>query len=115
MTEHTPGPWIYHGSVHEIGTTYRESDRLWAGSVSPYQSSRPYRGTICHIQSCDHIPNGISRDEARANARLIAAAPDMLDALRRCLNYIESTEGEFGIQMESGDIARAAIAKAEGK
>jgi hypothetical protein len=47
-----------------------------------------------------------------ANARLIAAAPEMLDALKDALNYLENTEGEFGITLNCADAARAAIAKA---
>ena len=49
-----------------------------------------------------------------ANARLIAAAPDMLAALEQCLNFIENTESELGIDLSSGFAARAAIAKARG-
>lgn len=46
----------------------------------------------------------------------LAASPyaECVEALRRCLNYIENTEGEFGITMESGDMARAALAKLDG-
>lgn len=58
------------------------------------------------------VPN----DVATANAKLIALAPRMAEeivrlreALRRCLNFIENTEGELGITLESGDIARAAL------
>lgn len=54
-------------------------------------------------------------DRATANAHLIAAAPDLLIAVQRCLNFIEGTEAEFGEEFECGNIARAAIAKAEGR
>lgn len=39
---------------------------------------------------------------------------DLLEALRRCLNYLENNESEFGITLDSADAARAAIAKVEG-
>ena len=52
---------------------------------------------------------------AEANANLIAAAPDLYDALDRCLNFIENTEGEIGATLECGDKARAALAKACGE
>lgn len=53
--------------------------------------------------------------EATANARLIAAAPDLLEAARRALNFIQNTEGEFGDNLPSGDALRAAIARATGE
>ena len=53
------------------------------------------------------------RDCARApNARLIAAAPELLEAAQVALNYIENTESELGITLRSAEMLRAAIAKA---
>lgn len=43
-----------------------------------------------------------------------AAAPDLLEALERCLNFIENTESEMGETLPCGDYARAAIACAKG-
>jgi len=48
------------------------------------------------------------------DARLIAAAPDMLEACRRALSYIERDEAAHGREFGEGNIIRAAIAKAEG-
>lgn len=45
----------------------------------------------------------------KAAAHLIAAAPDLLDALQ---NLLAVHEGEGGTRYHAGDIARAAIAKA---
>ncbi len=56
----------------------------------------------------------IAETDSEANARLFAAAPDLLVAVQRCLNFIEGTEAEFGENFECGDMARAAIAKAIG-
>lgn len=89
MTDHTPAPWSYCGDFVRAG------DGL-------YVIAQCYSG-------CD-----TGRAEARANARLIAAAPEMLAALEHCLNFIANTEGELGITLDSGDAARAAIAKAKG-
>jgi hypothetical protein len=52
----------------------------------------------------------IDAAEARANARLIVAAPDLLEALIRLLNipYIDTESGD------ACDQARAAIAKTKG-
>lgn len=49
-----------------------------------------------------------------ANDRLIAAAPELLEAALKALNFIENTESEMGEALSSGDSLRAAIAKAGG-
>jgi hypothetical protein len=55
-------------------------------------------------------------DEARANARLIAAAPSLLSALQDIANYTSATHAECAAKVldENANIARAAIAKATG-
>ena len=57
-------------------------------------------------------------DEARANARLIAAAPDLLEALKEVQHAIDRTgsaqDAAFEI-LETCHRWRAAIAKAEGR
>lgn len=50
--------------------------------------------------------------EATAYVRLFRAAPDLLAAARKALNYIENTEGELDITLDSGDDLRAAIRRA---
>jgi hypothetical protein len=67
----------------------------------------------------------IVRAEAKANARLIAAAPDLLEALESAWLWMENqADGQskgghatFDLLMlrEQRDIARAAIAKATGE
>lgn len=54
-------------------------------------------------------PNGIDTSEFYANARLIAAAPDLLKALEHIL------KGALSLPRFSEEQARAAIAKATGK
>jgi hypothetical protein len=54
--------------------------------------------------------------EREANARLIAAAPDILEALETCLEFIEDAnivEAQWGL--EPVKAAKSAIAKATGK
>ena len=56
--------------------------------------------------------NGITRDQAIANARLIANAPTLLQALKGlewACNGVEYMEDEYAVQLA---IARAAIAAA---
>lgn len=45
--------------------------------------------------------------------RLFSAAPELLAAAKSALNFISNTEGELGIALESGDLLRAVIEKAE--
>jgi hypothetical protein len=80
MNEHTPGPWKTNGD--------------------PYVSTADGKRSIAF---CDTR----QAHEDRANARLIAAAPELLSALRQ----IE--RGEY-CEGEERKIASAAIAKATG-
>lgn len=60
-------------------------------------------------------------EQGMADARLAAAAPELLEALERALNFGLNTQSEFGIVDGSEDefqfvkLARAAIAKARGE
>lgn len=93
-TKHTPRPW----------------EACDVGDYSDYDGRcRVILGNDLRIAVVlgDH-------DESAANARLIAAAPDLLEALERCLNFIENTESEIGETLPCGEYARAAIAKAKG-
>lgn len=89
-TTHTQGPWLCSGT-----------------SVSNPQANRP-NAIICDVSGWGN------RDEAEqiANARLIAAAPDLLAALEDMLNL---TLDEDDIAVSSRITkARAAINKAKG-
>ena len=60
------------------------------------------------------------KDEAEANARLIAAAPELLEALEMCIKFIEKTKftKEFGEHFEKNfnwHLAQRALTKAKGE
>ena len=60
-----------------------------------------------------HRPEGLSQQEQESNARLIAAAPEMLTALEEVLDLFEWSES--GSKHEAAyDAARNVIAKARG-
>lgn len=63
-------------------------------------------------------PESITSIRKKANARLIAAAPDMLEALYNALPYVEDAldDNAFKPGVVAGHVSkiRAAIAKAEG-
>lgn len=106
---HIPGPWKITG-----GQLWEGEDKniQWAGWIEPALDDHAvYIGSIAHVQSATHI-KGISCEEAEATARLIAAAPDLLDAAKgaeRILKdmYLEGFEYSFRFLSE-------AIAKADG-
>lgn len=58
--------------------------------------------------------SGESIEESRANARLVAAAPDLLAALRNLIELVEVRAPEAA-RWPDVEAARQAIAKAEGR
>jgi hypothetical protein len=83
--------------------------KAWAQKFATFVKNTP----ICAIGGDTEDPR--EDQEALANARLIAAAPEMLEALRAMLGYSERTTDTSCRCVEAEDKARAAIAKAEGR
>ena len=109
-TEHTPGPWdtkiVDYGDMKEVEAI-----------VSPAAAYTP-RDTFFVV-----LPGAIvgrSLDECDANARLIAAAPELLASLESLFEHCAMVHrhwGEGSNQKEADAAqaaARAAIAKAKG-
>lgn len=96
-TQHTPGPWYIKRIGNEIN----------AGSWEILcQLDDSFVAQLYRI-------NKIPHKEVKANARLIAAAPELLKAL----NMIVNTENQDYITTvrTMREIAKQAIAKAEGR
>jgi len=75
---------------------------------APKTKDQPAGATyICQLDTC-----AVSDEEAQANARLIAAAPELLEALKNCVvdakQKLTKTE-----RLERIKYAESAIAKAE--
>lgn len=87
MPQHTPGPWEVVEYEAEEGDFWKEIEP----DVACVRKGR----------------------EAIANARLIAAAPDLLAALKALAKEVFGCYGNA--HQAQMDMARAAIAKAEGK
>ena len=103
----TAGPWgIVNGGTCAIGDTTH-----YTCEIDPDANSEGYRGSICRVQSCDHIEGAIHIDEAESNASLISAAPDLYDALAAIIN----DGGNFAMTHETHRKSRAALAKALGE
>ena len=88
MNKHTPGPW----------------NRI-KGDRNVYSAA----GTVCKNPAI--LGGGSAAANWEANARLIAAAPDLLDALSEIIN----DGGKFVMTHETHRKARAAIARARGE
>lgn len=92
MSEPTPGPWTIFHETHVMG-----GDRLVAACGGYVNSAYP------------------AHDTNAANARLIAAAPDMREVLLDILGWVSRNDGWEVMPKLLREKARAAIAKAEGK
>jgi hypothetical protein len=97
-TQHTPGPWF----ENVVPTS--------AGSAITIQSA-DHRIAIIYVDGIrkgidDELPRSI---ENRANARLIAAAPDLLEALQ---GFQKAWDENRLLTSDEAASIRAAIAKA---
>ena len=96
MSKHTPGPWLIEAQNSHTGAiaTVHNTTDVWV-----------------EIWSENWIVTGMGPEEQSANARLIAAAPDLLEALQRAVDLL----ARYPKHDEAWRQARAAIAKATGK
>ena len=94
MSKHTPGPWRI-SSAPPPGVDLR--------IVAPCPSEQEPLGELFVAE----------RIGARADARLMAASPDLLEALRWLQDWAWTDPDAPG-DLFARDVARAAIAKAEG-
>jgi hypothetical protein len=92
--EHTPGPWTVEGT--QIYAPWGDKRRVIAKTGQTYAWGDGYA-------------------MAEADARLIAAAPDLLAALQEGLRERPSKPGVIAEYWDWMDMARAAIAKAIGE
>lgn len=101
MPKHTPGPWETLGTIVQAPGIF---------------------GADLHVASAPDRP--VTADEIEANARLIAAAPDLLAALKELVadEWSYYSDKALEAQLAKGNemvrpyiAARKAIARAEGK
>lgn len=89
MMKHTKGPWV---------VAYKDKNGQCVVSAAHFE-----------IATCWHHCVSSIEEEMHANAKLISAAPEMLEALQ----YLMTAHGE---QLHDAfDMARKAIAKATGE
>lgn len=80
----------------------------------PWKCSKKFDFVVVS-ENEEEIADASYGEYPQANTSLIAAAPDLYDALKSCLNFMENTESELGFSLESADQARAALTKARGE
>lgn len=95
--KHTPGPWNLHKHAFACVTSEKMMVANCAVTTSNIEDLQPTQ---------------------MANARLIAAAPDLLEAVAGLIRLSEAIRHSVGLgknQLERIERAKAAIAKAEGR
>ena len=134
MSNHTPGPWFiwkalalekeddYTQDEIDAMLAHNETHEIFAGTPTECTASSlyGYSARICDIDAEDFFKGDedAARETAVANARLIAAAPDLLEALQAMVEIAELTVGWTPAPPDAdGPLvqARAAIAKATGE
>jgi hypothetical protein len=100
MTSHTPGPWIVANGL-----------QVWRDGPNAARSPR-----ICTLRNAADPVDQLPADQMAANARLIAAAPDLYEALTELVDLMDGVlEGDYKPDGFTTQPARAALAKSEGR
>lgn len=121
MSKHTPGPWI---AIFPEARCFHEGSDITSFDVMTEKTRAQFRaeGRDHYERRHEDVANvgivscqfwrDLKDEEAKANARLIAAAPELLEALALCLHAV-ALAGWDGDHCAIK--ARAAIAKATGE
>lgn len=102
--KHTPGPWTFETVQTQSGICHK---------IGPFPWKNGKQNHACIY--VDYASTGDIEKELAANARLMVAAPEMLEALEfisSCQNWEQSTGEAASALYEAASMARAAIAKA---
>ena len=106
--EHTPGPYYIKDYDSELHILRKWGDNVQPGDTRTFGSC--YGSHIADISYCEG--GTASKEQALANARLIAAAPELLEALESIL----MAHGRYPLDWtEASEKAEVAIAKARGE
>ena len=97
MSSFTPGPWedVSYGTNARNGIAHVKTSSSCEMTIDCTRSGKDF---------------GVDR----ANARLVAAAPDLLEALRKCAAVCSGQTMHKSGLIDALESARAAIAKATG-
>lgn len=112
MSGHTKGPWILETVQTSVGLCHK---------IGPFPWRNGKENHACVYDDYASATNPVTQ-ELLANARLIVAAPELLDALQGMLEIYGVREEHMGrepfassTEVDCCNQARAAIAKAKGE
>lgn len=95
MTKHTPSPWVIETDDHD--------NRIY---ISHFK-------TVCNETTVCNVNLFSTKDEQKANANIISAAPKLLEALERVKEL--SDAGKIFLGAIRQQEVNSAIAKAKGQ
>jgi len=109
MNKHTKDPWCVI-TPEERGKTFGDEDTNYSGLTVITDS---YYDDPCIIAE---VPEWVP-GEGNSDANLIAAAPDLLEALEEIISQVDfgNDQGRYDISEESLLMASVALAKAKGE
>ncbi len=109
MSTHTPGPW-HLGRPDRDGEDAHMCEVMTKYTTASGAGTLPCYDIICRTWSPHQLVASVrlTRSECQANARLIAAAPELLEALKLARSIIGHPEDAHS------KLISAAISKAEG-
>ena len=118
---HTPGPWTTSRSTHGTWIESKSIDSDWskqkdgnyAGRWAGHVVSLPDHMEQDGVQCGSIAGQDKTQGEIDANARLIAAAPDMHEVLSELLDTLELSK-DYGFDDEYEKV-RAVLAKVKGE
>jgi hypothetical protein len=131
--KHTPGPWVVVSESldQHSRAAFNPWLRILIGTPPPTVSLSGGREVITGrfiATITDHVATEADEAETRANARILAAAPDLYEALRNENEMLEALildlrhlpepynpGPRLGRMLDAAKAARAALAKAEGR
>lgn len=100
--QHTPGPWVVRGPAGPTADAPEGGDCAIVAQGNAVIAETFFRWGAAHNATADAI----------SNAHLIAAAPDLLTALKRVRAEISEAELNYSSLVPAID---SAVAKAEGR
>lgn len=100
--KHTPGPWNTYSEEGDRNGVFKHSVCAYDGNI------------MSETHTCVAEARGDSRERAYANARLIAAAPELYSALERLIHSYRAVLARCPVRDVTETIAEveAALAKA---
>jgi len=109
--KYIPGKWKVDNNLHADIVVYAP----WSENVKPGNTATfgDYRGAhICYLTYNSGVP---TKEQAKANALLIASAPELLEACKAMLTPEFNQNIDAKEKAKIWDLATQAITKAEGE